>query len=129
MNNLIQIAGIIDSDEAEKLMKLGVDYLGFPLRLPVNKDDLTEDEAVKVVEDASGFAEVFPEHKYRILELLQSRGKIVGMTGDGVNDAPALKKADAGIALYQATDAAKSAADIVLTIPGLSVIINAIKES
>lgn len=78
---------------------------------------------------ASGFAEVFPEHKYRILELLQNRGKIVGMTGDGVNDAPALKKANAGIALYQATDAAKSAADIILTIPGLSVIINAIKES
>ena len=82
-----------------------------------------------MVEKASGFAEVFPEHKYRIVELLQNRGKIVGMTGDGVNDAPALKKADAGIALYQSTDAAKSAADIVLTIPGLSVIINAIKES
>ena len=99
------------------------------IKLPVSFLDLPEDEAVKVVEKASGFAEVFPEHKYRILELLQNRGKIVGMTGDGVNDAPALKKADAGIALYQATDAAKSAADIVLTIPGLSVIINAIKES
>jgi H+-transporting ATPase len=99
------------------------------IKLPISFLDLPEDEAVKVVEEASGFAEVFPEHKYRILEILQNRGKIVGMTGDGVNDAPALKKADAGIALYQATDAAKSAADIVLTIPGLSVIINAIKES
>jgi H+-transporting ATPase len=99
------------------------------IKLPKSFLDLPEDEAVKVVEEASGFAEVFPEHKYRILEILQNRGKIVGMTGDGVNDAPALKKADAGIALYQATDAAKSAADIVLTIPGLSVIINAIKES
>jgi H+-transporting ATPase len=99
------------------------------IMLPVSFLDLPEDEAVNVVEKASGFAEVFPEHKYRILELLQNRGKIVGMTGDGVNDAPALKKAYAGIALYQATDAAKSAADIVLTIPGLSVIINAIKES
>ena len=99
------------------------------IELPISFLDLPEDEAVKVVENASGFAEVFPEHKYRILEILQDRGKIVGMTGDGVNDAPALKKADAGIALYQATDAAKSAADIVLTIPGLSVIINAIKES
>ena len=99
------------------------------IELPISFLDLPEDEAVKVVENASGFAEVFPEHKYRILEILQNRGKIVGMTGDGVNDAPALKKADAGIALYQATDAAKSAADIVLTIPGLSVIINAIKES
>ena len=99
------------------------------IKLPISFLDLPEDEAIKVVEEASGFAEVFPEHKYRILEILQNRGKIVGMTGDGVNDAPALKKADAGIALYQATDAAKSAADIVLTIPGLSVIINAIKES
>ncbi len=99
------------------------------IMLPITFLDLPEDEAFKVVEEASGFAEVFPEHKYRILEILQNRGKIVGMTGDGVNDAPALKKADAGIALYQATDAAKSAADIVLTIPGLSVIINAIKES
>ncbi len=86
-------------------------------------------EAQRVVEDADGFAEVFPEHKYRIVELLQAKGHIVGMTGDGVNDAPALKKADAGIAVDGATDAAKSAADIVLTKPGLSVIIDAIKES
>ena len=103
--------------------------LSINIMLPKSFLDLPENEAAKVVEDASGFAEVFPEHKYRILELMQNKGKIVGMTGDGVNDAPALKKADAGIALYQATDAAKSAADIVLTIPGLSVIINAIKES
>jgi H+-transporting ATPase len=82
-----------------------------------------------VVDEAEGFAEVFPEHKYRIVELLQDKGHIVGMTGDGVNDAPALKKADSGIAVAGATDAAKSAADIVLTKPGLSVIIDAIKES
>jgi len=99
------------------------------IKLPISFLDLPDHEAEKVVEDASGFAEVFPEHKYHIVELLQNMGKIVGMTGDGVNDAPALKKADAGIALAQATDAAKSAADIVLTKPGLSVIINAIKES
>jgi H+-transporting ATPase len=99
------------------------------IMLPISFLNLPENEGFKIVEAASGFAEVFPEHKYRILELLQNKGKIVGMTGDGVNDAPALKKADAGIALYQATDAAKSAADIVLTTPGLSVIINAIKES
>ena len=99
------------------------------IKLPVTFLDQPRREAVKTVEDASGFAEVFPEHKYKIVELLQSAGKIVGMTGDGVNDAPALKKADAGIALSKATDAAKSAADIVLTKPGLSVIINAIKES
>jgi H+-transporting ATPase len=88
-----------------------------------------ESEAVQVVEKADGFAEVFPEHKYRIVELLQTKGHIVGMTGDGVNDAPALKKADAGIAVAGATDAAKSAAAIVLTKPGLSVIIDAIQQS
>ena len=86
-------------------------------------------EAGRIVEQADGFAQVFPEHKYRIVELLQDRQHIVGMTGDGVNDAPALKKADVGIAVAGATDAAKSAADIVLTLPGLSVIIDALKES
>lgn len=86
-------------------------------------------EAQRVVENADGFAEVFPEHKYHIVELLQDKGHIVGMTGDGVNDAPALKESDAGIAVAGATDAAKSAADIVLTKPGLSVIIDAFKES
>ena len=91
--------------------------------------DKPDDQAEKVVEDADGFAQVFPEHKYRIVELLQKEGHIVGMTGDGVNDAPALKKADAGIAVAGATDAAKSAADIVFTKPGLSVIIDSIKES
>lgn len=91
--------------------------------------DKPEKEAVKIVENAGGFAQVFPEHKYHIVELLQENKHIVGMTGDGVNDAPALKKADVGIAVAGATDAAKSAADIVLTSPGLSVIIDAIKES
>ena len=91
--------------------------------------DKPDKEAAEVVEKAAGFAEVFPEHKYRIVSLLQSREHIVGMTGDGVNDAPALKKADVGIAVAGATDAAKSAAAIVLTRPGLSVIIDAIKES
>ncbi len=86
-------------------------------------------EAERVVEEADGFAQVFPEHKHHIVELLQKRGHIVGMTGDGVNDAPALKKADAGIAVEGATDAARSAAAIVLTAPGLSVITEAIEES
>ncbi|MHA6759710.1 plasma-membrane proton-efflux P-type ATPase [Streptacidiphilus sp. PAMC 29251] len=81
------------------------------------------------IEDADGFAQVFPEHKFHIVDVLQKRGHIVGMTGDGVNDAPALKKADCGIAVDGATDAARAAADIVLTTPGLSVIIDAIKES
>ncbi len=81
------------------------------------------------IEKADGFAQVYPEHKYHIVEVLQQRKHITGMTGDGVNDAPALKKADVGIAVSGATDAARSAADIVLTTPGLSVIIDAIKEA
>jgi H+-transporting ATPase len=83
----------------------------------------------KAIEQSDGFAQVFPEHKYHIVDVLQQRGHIVGMTGDGVNDAPALKEADAGIAVSGSTDAARSAADIVLLTPGLSVIIDAIKES
>ena len=83
----------------------------------------------KAIENADGFAQVFPEHKFHIVEALQKRGHIVGMTGDGVNDAPALKKADCGIAVSSATDAARAAAAIVLMTPGLSVIIDAIKES
>jgi H+-transporting ATPase len=82
-----------------------------------------------IIEQADGFAQVFPEHKYHIVDVLQQRGHLVGMTGDGVNDAPALKKADAGIAVSGATDAARAAADIVLLAPGLSVIVDAIRES
>ncbi|MGE3806285.1 MAG: plasma-membrane proton-efflux P-type ATPase [Gemmataceae bacterium] len=81
----------------------------------------------ELIEQADGFAQVFPEHKYHIVDVLQERDHIVGMTGDGVNDAPALKKADAGIAVAGASDAARAAADIVLLTPGLSVIIDAIK--
>ncbi|KAK4338209.1 hypothetical protein RND71_042696 [Anisodus tanguticus] len=80
----------------------------------------------ELIESADGFAGVFPEHKYEIVRILQSRGHICGMTGDGVNDAPALKKADIGIGVADATDAARGASDIVLTEPGLSVIIHAI---
>ncbi len=81
------------------------------------------------IEKADGFAQVFPEHKFYIIDVLQKRKHIVGMTGDGVNDAPALKKADCGIAVSSATDAARAAASIVLMTPGLSIIIDAIKES
>ncbi len=86
-------------------------------------------EIADIIENSDGFAQVFPEHKYHIVDVLQQRGHIVGMTGDGVNDAPALKKADAGIAVSGATDAARAAASIVLLQPGLSVIIDAIRES
>ena len=86
-------------------------------------------ESAEAIEKADGFAQVFPEHKFHIVDVLQQRGHIVGMTGDGVNDAPALKKADCGIAVSGATDAARAAASIVLLASGLSVIIDAIKES
>ncbi|KAK7338187.1 hypothetical protein VNO77_18789 [Canavalia gladiata] len=91
-----------------------------------------ENEALPVdelIEKADGFAGVFPEHKYEIVKILQEKQHVVGMTGDGVNDAPALKKADIGIAVSDATDAARSAADLVLTEPGLSVIISAVLTS
>ena len=94
--------------------------------------DVKKQETAQVaesIEKADGFAQVFPEHKFHIVDVLQKRGHIVGMTGDGVNDAPALKKADCGIAVSSATDAARAAAAIVLLTPGLSVIIDAIKES
>ncbi len=86
-------------------------------------------DTAEKVEQADGFAQVFPEHKYGIVKALQARGHIVGMTGDGVNDAPALKQADMGVAVSGATDAARAAASLVLTAPGLSVIINAVEEA
>jgi H+-transporting ATPase len=110
--------------EIAKEVGLGTNLL--PASAFLNKSD---SEAESIIEKADGFAQVFPEHKFRIVKLLQRQDHIVGMTGDGVNDAPALKEADAGIAVAGATDAAKSAADIVLTKPGLSVIIDAIKQS
>ena len=79
------------------------------------------------VEAADGFAEVFPEHKYQVVEMLQQRGHLTAMTGDGVNDAPSLKKADCGIAVEGASDAARAAADVVFLGEGLSTIITAIK--
>ncbi|MFX1327864.1 MAG: plasma-membrane proton-efflux P-type ATPase [Promethearchaeota archaeon] len=105
--------------------------LGIGTNIVVSSEIMGKDdpETISLVENAEGFAEVYPEHKYHIVELLQNKDHVVGMTGDGVNDAPALKKADIGIAVSNATDAAKSAADIVLTDHGISVIIKATKES
>ncbi|CAI8506009.1 unnamed protein product [Hanseniaspora opuntiae] len=91
--------------------------------------DMTGSELGDFVENADGFAEVFPQHKYNVVEILQNRGYLVAMTGDGVNDAPSLKKADTGIAVEGATDAARSASDIVFLAPGLSAIIDALKTS
>ncbi|KAI6870830.1 plasma membrane H+-ATPase Pma1 [Hortaea werneckii] len=82
-----------------------------------------------LVEKADGFAEVFPEHKYQVVEMLQQRGHLTAMTGDGVNDAPSLKKADCGIAVEGSSEAAQAAADIVFLAPGLSTIVFAIKTA
>jgi len=94
-------------------------------------DDKTKSQATldQIILACDGFAEVMPEHKFKIVERIRAMGNVCGMTGDGVNDAPALKRADVGIAVAGATDAARAAADLVLTEEGLSVIIDAIFES
>jgi H+-transporting ATPase len=112
--------------------KLGLDENIQPATQLFKKDvdiDHLSAEAINQIEKAAGYARVFPEHKYGIVRALQSRGHIVGMTGDGVNDAPAIKQADVGIAVSAATDAARAAADLVLTAPGLSVIVRAVEEA
>ena len=91
--------------------------------------DLPESEQIKIIENCDGFAEIYPEDKYKIVKILQSNGHIVGMTGDGVNDSPSLKQAEVGIAVSNSTDIAKISASIVLTQPGLGEIVNAIKTS
>jgi H+-transporting ATPase len=113
--------------ETAKTLDMGTNILD-GASLGDSKHDET-DATAKSIEQADGFAQVFPEHKFHIVDTLQKHGHIVGMTGDGVNDAPALKKADCGIAVSGATDAARAAASIVLLTPGLSVIIEAVKES
>jgi H+-transporting ATPase len=90
---------------------------------------LSDSEQVSLIEESDGFAEIYPEDKYKIVKLLQARGHMVGMTGDGVNDAPALKQAELGIAVNSATDVAKASASMVLTEPGIGVIVEAIKTS
>jgi H+-transporting ATPase len=91
--------------------------------------DLSSDKQLKIVNECDGFAGIYPEDKYKIVNLLQSGGHIVGMTGDGVNDAPALKQAEMGIAVSNSTDVAKAAASVVLTESGVGVIIDAITIS
>ncbi len=113
--------------ETAKKLDMGANILDASSLGDSKKEETAE--VAESIEKADGFAQVFPEHKFHIVDVLQKRGHIVGMTGDGVNDAPALKKADCGIAVSDATDAARAAAAIVLMTPGLSVIIDAIKES
>ena len=115
------------AQEMSRELGMGVNILDASTLHDTKKSDAAKED--KSIEEADGFAQVFPEDKFHIIEVLQKHGHIVGMTGDGVNDAPALKKADCGIAVSGATDAARAAASIVLLASGLSVIIDAIKES
>ncbi|KAL2633531.1 hypothetical protein R1flu_005010 [Riccia fluitans] len=116
--------------ETGRRLGMGTNMYPSAALLGKHKDESIADLPVdELIENADGFAGVFPEHKYEIVKRLQEKKHICGMTGDGVNDAPALKKADIGIAVSDATDAARSASDIVLTEPGLSVIISAVLTS
>jgi H+-transporting ATPase len=115
------------AQETAKKLGMGTNILDAGSLGDVKKEE--NKTVTALIEKADGFAQVFPEHKFHIVDVLQKHGHIVGMTGDGVNDAPALKKADCGIAVSGATDAARAAAAIVLLTPGLSVVIDAIKES
>jgi H+-transporting ATPase len=118
---------VLIAKETARQLSLGSDILDAKIfrDTPASQLGNLDEEIIQ----ADGFGQVFPEDKYHIVDTLQKHGYIVGMTGDGVNDAPALKKADAGIAVSGATDAARAAADIVLLTPGLSVIVDAIKLS
>jgi len=108
---------------------LGDNILRADTLVPAGEDGGLAESSVRRIGEADGFAEVTPEHKYGIVKALQKQGHLVGMTGDGVNDAPALSQAEVGIAVSGATDAARSAAALVLTAPGLGVIINAVEEA
>lgn len=116
--------------ETARQLGLGTNIVPAADAFPKDMDpDHVPDAIAASIEKADGFARVFPEHKYAIVKTLQGRGHLVAMTGDGVNDAPALKQADCGTAVSGATDAARGAAALILTAPGLSVIDNAIDEA
>ncbi len=127
---LIMVEKNITEEEAAEKAKKVAELVKKELentKLPKGTVKKHESEIIKLIEETNGFAEVFPEDKYFIVDKLQKANHIVGMTGDGVNDAPALRKADCGIAVANATDAARAAADLVLLAPGLKVIIEALK--
>ncbi|MEM9635563.1 MAG: plasma-membrane proton-efflux P-type ATPase [Pseudomonadota bacterium] len=116
--------------ETARQLGLGTNIIAAADAFPKDMDpDNVPGKIADSIETADGFARVFPEHKYAIVKALQQRGHLVAMTGDGVNDAPALKQADCGTAVSGATDAARGAAALILTAPGLSVIDNAIDEA
>lgn len=116
--------------ETARQLGLGTNILSAPKIFPkgMNPNDVP-DSIAEVISNADGFAQVFPEHKYAIVKVLQKQGHLVAMTGDGVNDAPALKQANCGIAVSDAVAAARSAAAVILTAPGLTVINTAIQEA
>jgi H+-transporting ATPase len=117
--------------ETSKQLNLGTNV--FSIKKLISPDAngyrMTGKEINDFVEAADGFAEVFPQHKHMVVDILQQRGHLVAMTGDGVNDAPSLKKADTGIAVEGASEAARTAADIVFLNAGLSTIIDAVKTA
>ncbi len=116
--------------ETARQLGLGTNIIAAADAFPKDMDpNNVPPHIVDAIETADGFARVFPEHKYAIVKALQGRGHLVAMTGDGVNDAPALKQADCGTAVSGATDAARGAAALILTSPGLSVINSAIDEA
>ncbi|WP_457635062.1 plasma-membrane proton-efflux P-type ATPase [Persephonella sp.] len=127
---LLQVEEGLSPEEAENKAKKIAKLVEKELegaKLPSGTVKRHESEIIRIIEEANGFAEVFPEDKYFIVDKLQKADHIVGMTGDGVNDAPALRKADCGIAVSNATDAARAAAALVLLAPGLMVIVRAIE--
>jgi H+-transporting ATPase len=103
--------------------------IGYEIHRMVDLARLNENEQARIIDESDGLAEIYPEDKYRIVKLLQSKNHLVGMTGDGTNDSPALKQAEVGIAVQNSTDVAKASSSIVLTEPGTRVIIDAIKTS
>lgn len=122
-----EIAHVLDI--GDKIIDTNQIRIGEATKDGANATTLSPERTLASIESADGFSQVLPEDKFFIIDELQKAGHIVAMTGDGVNDAPALKKADAGIAVSGATDAARAAADLVLLQPGLAVIIEAIKGS
>jgi len=120
---------VLIARETARVLGMGTNIAttdGLPVMGPDGEVPKDLEKFAGMIIASDGFAQVFPEHKFLIVEALRQAGFAVGMTGDGVNDAPALKRADVGIAVSGATDAARAAADIVLTEPGLRTVVHAL---